>query len=260
MKVHLNFAERLAARLHDMPPPRKADRTRERLKVAAVRTLEKKGYIQLRVIDITDEAEMSEGVFYTYFRDKKDICGDVLSEFMHFIPTQRHFQMGAGDSAFDAIRRANMAWFACARANSGLIRCLFQFQDNENGFANLVQRVTREWYDLTTRKITSHYSEGAVHDDAILIALYALGGMIDEVTRLMWVNPNTDLGQVLARNDMSDADLAEFLAVIWHRAVYPSIAISDVKGPIAQSLVKIGCAADHSPIMPLVSRDKSAGG
>lgn len=240
--MNLNFADRLAARLEEAPPGRKADRTREMLKVCAARVLEKKGYVQLRVVDITQQAGMSEGVFYKYFKDKKEICSAVLGEFLHFVPTQRHLQIGEAGHPFDAIRRANVTWFACVRANAGLIRCLFQFQDSESDFAGLMQRVTREWYDWTARRILSHYPEGAISSDAVVIALYALGGMLDEVTRLMWVNPNPDLNLLLNRNQVTDDDLAEMLAIIWHRTIYPARPLGDVASDIGQALIGLARA------------------
>lgn len=239
----LSFADRLARRLKDAPPARKSDRTREQLKAAAVRVLEKKGYIQLHAIDVTNEAGMSEGAFYTYFKDKKEICNTVLGEFLHFIPTQRHLQMGTGGAPFDAIRRANVAWFACVRSNAGLIRCLFQLQDSESDFAALMQHVSRDWYDWVSKRIVSNYPEGAIHNDALLITLYALGGMIDEITRLIWVNPNPDLKGLLRRNKVSDDDLAELLALIWHRAIYPGVPIPELRGDIGKALAALNASS-----------------
>ncbi|MEZ6011416.1 MAG: TetR/AcrR family transcriptional regulator [Hyphomonas sp.] len=241
----LNFADRLAHRLKEAPPSRKADRTREQLKAAAARVLEKKGYIQLRAVDVTNEAGMSEGAFYSYFKDKKDICHAVLSEFLHFIPTQRHLQMGVGGAPFDAIRRANVAWFACVRANAGLIRCLFQLQDSESDFAILMQRVSRDWYDWVSKRIISNYPDGAINSDTLVIALYALGGMIDEITRLIWVNPNPDLKALLRRNKVSDDDLAELLALIWHRAIYPGVEIPALNGDIGKALAVLRVETDR---------------
>jgi len=241
--MSLNFVERLATRLAAMPPGRKTDRTREMLKVSAARVLEKKGYNQLRAIDITIDAGMSEGIFYKYFKDKNDICYAVLGEFMHYVPMQRHaFDVGAADSPFTAILRANKAWFSSARANSKLIRCVYQFQDSENDFAGRSQRVFRDWHDVTLRKVLQHYPDGAVDRDVLEILLYALGGMVDEMTRLMWVSPNPDLRNLIDRNKISDADVAEVLAIIWHRTIYPGIALPEISGSLSRAMIALGTA------------------
>ena len=237
----LNFVERMATRLEEMPPARKSERTRETLKVAAARALEKRGYSQLRAIDISLEAGMSEGIFYKYFKDRNEICHEVLGEFMHYVPMQRHaFDIGMADSPFSAILRANIAWFSCARANSQLIRCVFQFQDSESSFAGRSQRVFREWHDVTLRKVLDHYPEGAADRDTIEILLYALGGMIDEMTRLLWVNPNRSLLHLLERNSITDEDLAEVMTVIWHRMIYPAIPLPEMRSSVGQAMIALG--------------------
>jgi len=237
----LNFVERMATRLEEMPPPRKAERTREILKVAAARALEKRGYSQLRAIDISNEAGMSEGIFYKYFKDKIEICHEVLGEFMHYVPMQRHaFDVGMVDSPFSAILRANIAWFACARANSQMIRSVFQFQDSESSFAGRSQRVFREWHDVTLRKVLDHYPEGVADRDTVEILLYALGGMIDEMTRLLWVNPNRSLLHLLERNSIADEDLAEVMTVIWYRTIYPSLPLPEIRSSVGQAMIALG--------------------
>lgn len=240
----LNFVERLATRLEQMPPRRKAERTREALKVAAARALEKRGYNELRALDISTEAGMSEGIFYKYFKDRNAICHEVLGEFMHYVPMQRHaFDLGMADSPFTAILRANIAWFACARANSQLIRALFQFQDSESSFAGRSQRVFRDWHDVTLRKVLDHYPEGAADRDTVEILLYALGGMVDEMTRLLWVNPNRSLLHLLERNSITDEDLAEVMTVIWHRTIYPSLPLPEIRSSVGQAVIALGKGA-----------------
>lgn len=239
----LNFVERMATRLEEAPPPRKSERTREALKIAAAKALEKRGYSQLRAIDISNEAGMSEGIFYKYFKDRNEVCHEVLGEFMHYVPMQRNtFDVGATGGPFGAILRANVAWFACARANSQLIRSVYQFQDSESSFAGRSQRVFREWHDVTLRKVLEFYPEGAADRDTVEILLYALGGMIDEMTRLLWVSPNRSLLHLLERKGVTDEDLAEVMTVIWYRTIYPSLELPEIKSSVGAAMVALGKA------------------
>ncbi len=237
--MSLNFAERMASRFRELPPSRKVDRTREALKIAAVKALEEIGFNQLRVPDIAERAGMSEGVFYNYFDDKLDICRTVLIEFMHYIPTQRQFPVGGERTRFESIRSANLAWFACARANSGLIRCIFQMQDADSEFARTHQRVGRDWHVFALKRVIDHYPEQAVDSNALEILLYALGGMVDEFTRQLWVSPNPDLIDLLEKTGVTDMDLAEMLAIVWHRAIYPSIELPPIDGRISRAILAL---------------------
>jgi hypothetical protein len=80
--VSESFTAQLEHKLKKAPPKRKGDRTRERLKLGAARVLENVGYHALRIVDITEAAETSDGSFYIYFKDKKDITLCVLQEFL----------------------------------------------------------------------------------------------------------------------------------------------------------------------------------
>lgn len=226
-----------------MPPSRKADRTREALKIATAKALEEIGFNQLRVIDITQRAGMSEGVFYNYFDDKLEVCRSVLVDFMHYIPTQRQFPVG-GRTRFDAICSANVAWFACARANSELVRCVFQIQDADSEFARTNQRVGRDWHVFVLKKIIEQYPEGVVDSVALEILLYALSGMVDEFIRRLWVSPTPDLTELLKKANVTDFDLAEMLAIVWHRAIYPTIPLPPLDGRIGRAILALGQVRD----------------
>jgi len=76
----LSFVQHLTQKLQDAPPPKKGARTREGIIIATAQMLEEHGYHEMRVIDITECAGISEGTFYVYFTDKK---GDGPNEYIH---------------------------------------------------------------------------------------------------------------------------------------------------------------------------------
>ena len=78
----LSFIEHLEEQLRTAPPKQKGLRTRQRLKIATARILERDGYHAMRVSDITARARLAEGSFYVYFKDKTDAALIVLSELL----------------------------------------------------------------------------------------------------------------------------------------------------------------------------------
>jgi hypothetical protein len=75
----LSYISFMEGNLAKDPPIRKGDRTRVRLRIACARLLEQRGYHTMRVADITEEAGVAEGLFYTYFKDKLEITLQVLT-------------------------------------------------------------------------------------------------------------------------------------------------------------------------------------
>ncbi len=63
--------------------------------------------------------------------------------------------------------------------------------------------------------------------------------MMDEITRVAWINPDANLLVLLKKLGLDDEGLAELLSLIWHRSLYPGVEIESAKAPAVQSLVKL---------------------
>lgn len=70
------------------PQPKlpKRERTRARLVAAARRAFARQGYLNTKITDITAEAGVANGLFYSYFTDKKDLLRALTAEFKAQLP------------------------------------------------------------------------------------------------------------------------------------------------------------------------------
>jgi TetR/AcrR family transcriptional repressor of nem operon len=217
-----SFTAALAKRLATDPPKRKGERTRERFKLATAQVLEEFGFHAMRVSDISDAAEASEGTFYIYFRDKRDATRTVLQEFLSGIQTGGDGDALARGSAFDAIRHTNLQWIRLVRANAGLMRCAFQLGDEDAEFGRLVHSYNRIWYERVAKSVVRHRPQGAISMNAALFAAYSLGAMMDDLMRRMVVYPDQDFLAFLRKVAPTDEAIADALSVIWIRVLYPN--------------------------------------
>ena len=55
-------------------------KTRENLIEAAKKVISKKGFRETSIQDITEEAGVAKGTFYTYFKTKEEIIGELVSK------------------------------------------------------------------------------------------------------------------------------------------------------------------------------------
>jgi len=232
MEVEIDgYTAKLAQRLKTNPPKRKGERTRERIKLAAARVLERHGYHDMRVGDITKAARSSDGSFYIYFKDKKEVTLTVLREFLHGMQMVPIGRSGARRSPFEAIMYSNLGWIRHVRANAGLMRSVFQMSDEDSEFGRLVNSSNRAWHERVARSVVKTGSEGAVDPSAALFAAWSLGGMMDELMRRLVVYPDVEFVEFLEKTTPDDEALAAALAVIWHRVLYPTHQLpSDLSG------------------------------
>ena len=209
--MNVSYIEYLESAFRDDPPKQKGQRTRERIKIATAKALEKKGYHALRVADVTEIAEIAEGSFYIYFKDKTDVTLTVLTDLLNnFFKLETPREGSSSRSAFQSIQLANRRWVAVCRANAGLMRCILQVGDEAPEFSRLSQAANSTWYRRIAEGVRRRRGEETGH---AMLAAYFLGGMMDELVRRLVIYPDPELHELLAGLGMDDDAVAD--AVGW---------------------------------------------
>ena len=217
----LAFLDWLEALLASDPPKQKGQRTRERLRIATGRVLTERGYHSLRVIDVTDQAGVAEGLFYAYFKDKAEASLAVLESLLGDFYLQHLTAPMEASSRLEAIRSANRRWLALCRANAGLMRCVLQVGDEVPEFAGLVHRTNAEWYRRVADSVLRSSPQGAVAPQGVLLEVYMLGAMMDELTRRAIIAPAADMLALLETLGDPDTVLVDAASMVWLRTLYP---------------------------------------
>jgi len=210
----------VAAQQREAGPRKKGERTRDRIRLAAVELLNEVGYRQMKVADVCDRAGITPPVLYLYFDNKLALTTDVLREFLHrFITAPAE---GSGATAYQAIYQANHRWVALARANAGLMRCLLELSGDEPAFARLFTAASDDWYRRITDSVVRRFPAAGRDRPAIELSVHALGGMIDDLTRKLFAGMPSEATRLVATVAPTDEALAHFLSVLWYRALYGS--------------------------------------
>jgi AcrR family transcriptional regulator len=208
------FVDELRAALGTSSFRTKGERTRQRLRIAAAEALESEGYPGLKVSDICAGANVAQGTFYVYFRDKAEIAVDVLSDFVDTI--YRGVREAArGKDDFDAIHASNVHFIRTYSANRGLLLCQVQMLSQEPAFAEAWLPRHREWQDRIARSIERRTGGRIAGRNALAVAT-ALDGMVFHHL----------YSALITRNELEDDNCAEaekmarMLSILWYRAVY----------------------------------------
>lgn len=217
-----HYADLLAAvQVHNVGR-RKGERTRDRLRLAAVQTLEQRGYLQLRVADICKKAKVSPAVFYLYYPNKEAITVEVLSEFLRhtFRVDEVPVAPRPRRALFDSLVAKNLAWIKGIRSNAGLARCLLQLADQVPGFKQLVSETNYHWAALVTERLMRRHPSVIVDRNALLLAVYAVSGMVDDLCSRLMVSRDERIVAVAGAVVPDDEALAEFVSLLWYRALF----------------------------------------
>lgn len=228
-----SFLLHLETRLNKNAGLPKRERTRERLRIATLHVLNECGYDEMRALTITEKAGLSEGLFYVYFKSKTDITLDLLNEFYsNFVRLDNIGKPPTGP--FDAIKTANRRWLYIAAANVGLMRCIFQAGNEVPEFAALISTVNKKWYTLALAAVERH--RPVENKNAMLLPLYMLGGMMDELARKLFVYPDPELLAVIRENGADYDAVADAATLIWHRVLFIDDQVPEQMSDLARQL------------------------
>jgi AcrR family transcriptional regulator len=209
------YADHLAASFEGRTFPSKGDRTRYRLKVAAVRCLEESGFQDLKVSDICLSAGLALGTFYVYFDDKSEIAGEVLLEFVEYLYENAH-QQARGHGEFESILITNRFFLAAYQANAGLVRCFLQFGDQFPAFRERWNTRRLKWVETLARSISKRSAKADTVRPVFMEMAFALEGMVWHYLYDVFVRRDS-----FFQHDAEKAgEVAELLSVLWYRAVY----------------------------------------
>lgn len=214
----LCFRDWLVEKQDQVKGRRKGELTRDRIRLAAVDLLNERGYRELRVSEVCERAAITPPVLYLYFSSKQALVEDILREFLDSFAHQRTRQ--PSQTAFESIREGNLRWILWAKANSGLIQCLFEFSGEIPEFGDLYAAANHEWHRRTAQAIMRRFPPDNMDLPTLHLTIIALGGMMDEMTRRLFSMPDDNTLGLVSEVAGSDEKLADFLSEIWFRTLY----------------------------------------
>lgn len=202
-----DFASRLAERGRDRAIP-KGQRTLLKLEAGAAAVLNDTPYQLVRVADITARAGVSHGLFYHYFNDKEAITLKVVGDFLA-AAEEAYGQIHQSEDMYESIYISNLFYLNLYERNAGLMRAILTLADEHEEFRNGVNDLMHRWHGRMARTMR------AAKGEKQLLLAYALGGMIDQLCRQLFVQKSPQLTRLVRDNTA----LAEVISLIWYRAI-----------------------------------------
>lgn len=163
----------------ELPSTPRGLRTRTKLIEAARTVFERDGFLDARLLDITTEAQISAGSFYTYFESKEEILAAVLAEVEEEMLHPAIEAVPMGDDPISVIRSSNRAYLESYKRNAKFMRLLNQVASIDDGFREL-RRLRGEAFTQRNAHSIAELQKAGIADpevDAYLAASF-LSGMV----------------------------------------------------------------------------------
>lgn len=190
---------------------------------AARAVFEAKGYLDTRVADIVEAADVAQGTFYTYFDSKETVFQEVAGDVTKRMLETLHSDGQPARSEYDRIHAAMERFVEAYRPNAKIIALIEQVGTFTPELKQLRLTVREAFVDRAARGIARMQADG-VADPALDPQLTAevLGAMVDH-TCYVWLN--------LGKEFDADALLAT-LSVVWARGIGLSVDAPTALRPV----------------------------
>ncbi|MFD4429517.1 TetR/AcrR family transcriptional regulator [Nocardia sp. NPDC058497] len=168
--------------LRELPATPRGLRTRSALIDAGRKVFERLGYLDTRLVDITQEANCSSGTFYTYFAGKEEIFAAILEhaqeDMLH--PGMQH--VAGDDDPASIVEASNRAYFEAYKRNAKLMGLLEQVANIDPEFSKLRQDRADAFIHRNARSI-ANLQERGLADPALdpMLTSRALSGMVSRL-------------------------------------------------------------------------------
>lgn len=194
----------------EAPRSAKGIRTRAALVTAARTVFERDGYINARLTDITDEAGMATGSFYTYFSSKAEAFAAVLHEVQEEMLHPHVRDIASDEDPVASVRASNRAYLVAFERNAELMHLLEEVAIFDPEVKDLRRRRTEAFGKRNAKAIRDLQRRG-IADPTIdpLMAAHALSHMVGRMAYATYV-----LGE-----EWRLEDLVETLTQLWANAL-----------------------------------------
>ncbi len=193
----------------------RAQRSRNKLKAAAVVCINRMGFREIRVQDITTEAGVASGLFYRYFQDLNAIVVEITSDMFGQL-VDAFDGVSSGQDRFDWMVEVHEIALDTFGENPGILACLFGKSDDENSFSRIWNTNSHAW----NLKVSDQLVAWGIRPRARAESLsFVLGAVTEGLIYQGLVRRTSDLLEV---SGGTLTGLAELIATVWYRTIFLS--------------------------------------
>lgn len=195
----------------------RGEQARARLKEAAARVLERVGYRQMRVVDVTLEAGVASGLFYHYFPDLKTLTIEVLQDFMQRFEAIEDIERGvAKGDWYGRMHAHNRAVVESYARSPGIMRCMVQLGDEQPEFGELWRASYHRRLELLARAMPRLFPDAKLSGAQAHLVTTMLGGIGEHLLSEYYIVRAPALREM----ELDEAEMTEWISVMFYRALF----------------------------------------
>jgi AcrR family transcriptional regulator len=208
----------------------RGQRTRQSLLTAGRKVFERDGFLAARITDISAEARVAHGTFYTHFATKEDLFREVASILLPEIaPGPAEIEYRGRIETIRGIICANRRYLEAYRQDAKLMSAVEQVATFDDGVRDILACRSRAYLARTEAQILCLQRAGLLSPDADAYCMAnALGSMVSRFAHVVYAGS-------AAVDRPIDFDVSvRTLTLIWANAIGLGIGADEVERIYAQ--------------------------
>lgn len=198
---------------------RKGDLAKETLKAAAIRVLNRSGFHQMRIKDVTAEAGVATGLFYHYFKNLETLVREIMDEHIAQFEATTDIEKDVGKGEWFSRMRSHYGLVVKIYAEEpGLMRCIQQFAADDAKFRQRWRQSYNWRLQQLAQAFPKVFPEANLSEAEIQLTVYSLSGVGQDFLNEYYVERNPSLYVY----NYSQDDVAEWLAALFYRGLFAS--------------------------------------
>ncbi|MDH3044641.1 TetR/AcrR family transcriptional regulator [Gordonia alkanivorans] len=197
------------------PVTPKGRRTRDHLVNAGRNVFARVGYVEARMSDVADEAEISMGGLYRYFKNKEDLFAQVIED-LH----EKLFEASASrnhsfrTSPLESLVESNRGYLSLYSENRDVMRAFIQAAHVEKRFQDFWWLMRTRHVDRFVASLERDHGITEINGAPARIATEALACMVEQSAYVWFAQEALNSGPV----DLDDA--ARITASAWYATIF----------------------------------------
>jgi AcrR family transcriptional regulator len=198
----------------------KAKKTEEALFKAAIKVLSQKGINNARISDIVEEACVSHGTFYAYFKNKDDIVYKITSKFLDNL---YEVSMSSWDKGGlkDSVRHVLRSFLEVYSKNADVMIILMEGATSGDKILRMLYvDICRRFQQRIKRNLLEASEKGLTKDVNLEIASSALAGIVES-----FAFHNFCLAPANSTPKLGIDEICDTLTKLWCNSIYKDEAL-----------------------------------
>lgn len=201
------------------PTTKKGRRTREAILEAAARVFGRDGYVNARMLDIANEANLSPGGLYRYFDNKTDVFAALIGAIHEeFYELSGHAKHSLEDDPLAALSEANRGYIEHYYRNRDVMRAFIEAASVERRFLGILEAMRARHIERFRKAFRRMDGADQIAGVPSHVVIEAVTYMVEQCCYVWFAQP-PDAGAP-ARETVSTEEATAGLSYIWYTTMF----------------------------------------